>query len=219
MTIIAVEGEGTATAPFDSATFEVSIKKTAASGPEAKEATREVSKVLQHTLKTLQIQGLPITDQDIRTRFDLHKASRWDAKLSAHVFDGYTANYVLQLTIRDFDYIAKVHDALTSIMGAEVNSPVFEMHPDKREELRALAFDAAFSVANRRFKTQAAVIGLQADHFEVVSWSVRYSKPPVSFKTASLNDDDDGTLNLSGGMSKVSVSITVNFAKINAPTP
>lgn len=207
-----VEATGTAVDSYDSATFEVKIRKVAETGPAAKEKTREVSALLHRAIAELKADGVKLDDRSIRVRFDVQKSTRWNGH--EHVFEGYAAIYVLQLTLTEVNAdLAKVHDKLTSIVGAEVDSPVFDMRDEKRHALQAKAFEAAADLAKNRFKSQARILGLNPEQFDIVSWAVRYAKPPVSFKGGALDEEDDEHLQLSAGLAKVTVTLTASFAK------
>lgn len=227
-TEISIDGTGLAYGKFSAANYSLTIQGKGKTGPKAKLATRAVQEKLYRALENLQENGVVIVPGKTRSTLTVDKDYTHNSTLG-RLFSGYTATFSITFRSRDLDRIAEIHDALTSIEGAEVTSPTFLMDPDHKEKLRRIAFKSAVEQAKQRFKEQCEVIGNNPDHYKITSWSSMVGRDiNANFKGMNnsfspLENEEDFFIgvrdNVESGEARVELNITIDFNRIDLPTP
>lgn len=220
--MVSVSGTGLAFGKFRAANYSLTIQGKGKTGPKAKAATRTVQEKLYRAMENLQENGVVIVPGKTRSTLDVAKDYARNTTLGSF-FAGYTATFSLTFRSRDLDRIAEIHDALTSIEGAEVASPKFLMDPDHKEELRRTAFENAVKQAKKRFEEQCIVIGNDPEQYEITGWDSRSGRDTNSnFKGMNnnfnpLGQEDDFWLpersNVESGEARVELNLTIEFSK------
>lgn len=218
---IAISGTGIAYGTFDAASYSLSIKGKGKTGPKAKAATRMVQDTLYRTIESLKTKGITIVPGKTRSTLTIEKD--YERNHTLRIFSGYTATFNLTFRSRDLNRIGEIHDALTSIVGAEVESPKFIMDPTYKEKLRQNAFEQAVIQAKQRFIDQCKLFQINPEHYEITSWSTQTDRNTYNnFKGLSnfspLETDEDFFIpsrpNVESGESRVKIDVTVQYNKI-----
>jgi uncharacterized protein YggE len=220
--VVSVNGTGLAYGKFCAANYSLIIQGKGKTGPKAKAATRAVQEKLFRAMENLQENGVVIVPGKTRSTLTVAKDYARNTTLGSF-FAGYTATFGLTFRSRDLDRIAEIHDALTSIEGAEVTSPKFLMDPEHKEELRRTAFENAVKQAKQRFEEQCLVIGNDPKQYEITSWDSRSGRDTNSnFKGMTnnfspLENDEDFFIavrnNVESGEARVELHLTIDFSK------
>lgn len=211
METISISSDGTAIATFDGAEFNLEVKGTGKTGPRAKANTRVVMNRIYQTVKGLENEGA-IFDQD-RTKSSLAVEMAYKRTPAGQVFDGYLARFKIALYTEKMDKISTIHDALTSIEDAEVQSPTFKLNDIQKNRLQFEAFKKAVTLGKDRFEMQARALGFDPDDFEIDSWVVYYNATRGrSFKNCVIGDANESVA-VKAGKADVSVTLTTEYIR------
>jgi len=219
--VMSVTGTGLAYGKFQAANYSLTIVGKGKTGPKAKLATRAVQEKLYKALNNLQENGVTLVNG--KTRSSLSVEKDYD-RGNFRIFSGYKATFTMTFRSRDLERIAEIHDALTSIEGAEVASPSFLMNPEHKEGLRRQAFEGAVKQAKQRFGEQCAVLGFDSEQFEIVNWDSRSGRDDKSFRGKGLSNnfsplenDEDFFIairdSVESGEARMELSVTLNYSK------
>ena len=211
MDTISISSDGTAIATFDGAEFNLEVKGAGKTGPRAKENTRAVMNKIYQAVQGLENEGASF-DQD-RTRSSLSVEMAYKRTSGGQVFDGYLARFKICLYTEKMDKIAVIHDALTSIEGAEVQSPTFKLNDTQKNRLQDEAFVSAVALGKSRFEIQARALGFDPDDFEIDSWNTYYNATRGrSFKNCVIGDANE-TVAVKAGKADVSITLTTEYIR------
>jgi len=220
--IIRISGQGVAKSPYDFATFSATVRGFGTSGPEAKEKTREVSTRLFDALSTLREKGIAFRDGELRTSFDVQRNNSYNRETHENEFKGYRATFTVTVISDDIEQVGNIHDALTSVEGAEVDSPSLSLTPERREKLEQDAFGAAVEVVRSKFDAQCKAMGLEVDQFQMVNWGDNngrghHFEEAGGGKFAALakcaDDAAGGALEFHAGMATVTSDIVISYVR------
>lgn len=212
---VTVSGAGTANATFTKAKFSIRVRKIGRSGPEAKQNARpvidQIKAVIQAQAKEA---GIDVTR--LQTDFAVALNQRYNNATGQHESSGYTATYTCAFSATAVDKATKLHDALTSIDGAEAESPQFCI--DKSAEIEDAAFKAAMDDAKRRFAAQCRAAGLDPNGFELATWSLGsdpgYRGGKMMAMAAALSDEaGGGAVELEPGKAEQTTTVSVTFVR------
>lgn len=210
---VSISAQGTAQAKFGSVQYSASVNTTGRSGPEAKQAAKPVIDKIRAVIEKFAKEA-EIDMARLKTNFSVTKATRYDQSVGRHVHEGYQSNYSISFTGKNVAMGTKVHDALTSIDGAEADSPNFLV--DSTVALEREAFEDAVSKAKTRFAFQCRTLGENPDDYEVVTWQTGQDnghRGKVLAMAASLSADAESPVDLEPGKAEQGVTVTLTFAK------
>lgn len=169
--LLDVNGSSLTQTPYDFATFQVRIRGQENTGPAAKEKTRVISQAVFAALDSLRKKGVPFRDKELRTTFSVNQVTAYNNQTHRNEFQGYQAVNTIVVTTDAIDRVGEIHDVLTSIVGAEVESPSLQLNPEHEQKLRDEGFAAAVDNAKSKFAMQCEVLGVKAEDYNLVRWS------------------------------------------------
>jgi len=202
---IEVRAAGTADTVFRSTSFRASVNTKGATGPEAKDKAKERVDLIWGVVRDFS-ERAGVDKDHIRTTFSVDADHQHTG--SEYKFVGYKAMYTMSFTAKNVSEATALHDAITSIVGVESPTPVFNV--DESIEVHHKAFSDAFDKAKKMFSNQCASAGLSADSYEVVSWDIDEERQ-VSGKTLSASNSHQALSGVSMEPGKASFGLTVSF--------
>lgn len=167
---IQISSRGVATATFSSVGYAVKVRNRGKTGLAAKAETTPVIETLLGIVSKFATEaGIDMTR--LKTDFSVGQNLVYDNRSGDHEQKGYLATYSLSFTGTVVEAATKLHDALTSVEGAEVASPNFIV--DNSAEVENRAFANAVDIAKARFNSQCTALGLDPRAFRISSWHTR----------------------------------------------
>jgi len=128
----------------------------------------------QRLLAQVRERGVSFRDKELKTHFAINKRTVYNNATREQEFRGYVAGFIATITTDDISKVGVIQDRLTSIIGAEVDSPKLHIKREKRQHIQDEALKAAFALAESRFKTQCETVSLDRDQFQLAEWSTNY---------------------------------------------
>lgn len=208
---IQISGKGVATATFRSVGYSVKVRKIGATGPAAKNEAKPVIDALLTVVSGFATEaGIDLTR--LKTDFAVDQNLVYN-RSGNHQQDGYVATYSLSFTGTVVEAATKLHDALTSVEGAEVASPNFVV--DNSADVEDRAFAHAVAVVKARFNAQCMALGLDPRAFHVHSWHTREERPSGKMMAVAAMVGSAGTaepVDIEPGQAESVVLLTVTYA-------
>ena len=203
--LISIKGTGRVAAEFTSVSYKLQINGEGTTGPEAKEKARPVMDKVK-ALAQEWAERAGINRERIETSFSVSERQALNADRTAHVFAGYRATFSMKFEGSNVAAATDFHDALTSVDGAQVSTPVFNVKGSVEVEERAFA--AAVTNARDRFAKQCKALELTPDHYEIATWRIEEVQRHAG-KTLMLTED--ALAKLTPGNTEYSVDVVVTF--------
>lgn len=210
---VTVSASGTAQTTFTSVKYSARVRTTGRSGPEAKENAKPVIQKIREVIAT-QAKSAGIDTARLQSDFAVTLNQRHNHVTGQQEMNGYNATYTIAFTGTNVGQATKLHDALTSIDGAEADSPQFCV--DKKDQmLENQAFEDAVSKVRTRFASQCQALGLKVADYELVTWSLGHDSGHRGGKMMAMAEaaGGSGPVELEPGKAEHTVSITVTFAR------
>lgn len=213
---INVTGQGIAKAKFTSVGYSVTVNANGKTGPAAKKAAKptidKIRAVIAEHAKTAELDTTRLTSD-----FHIQKVTEFDHATRTNKHGGYMATYSVSFTGKNIEAATTVHDALTSIDGAEADSPQFRV--EASSALEAKAFENAIKKAKQRFVDQCKALGLDPDDYTVASWTTREDQPhrgKMMALAADVGSSGDEPVQIEPGKAEFRVNVTISFAQKKA---
>lgn len=205
--IVSVIGRATIETEFVSATFSVIVKQRESDGPSAKSKAAPIIEKILHTIREhgrIAEVDTSVIQTTLKTR-TVH-----DRQTDAP--NGYECIYTIKFTAKAVDKATVLHDALTSIAGADADTPVFNL--SNTEDIERRAFAEAVRDARTRFESQCQALGVDPKDYIVTSWKPD-DRQEHHGKTLGLARDDEGArpIGLSPGRALYELQVTVWFSR------
>lgn len=133
-----------------------------------------------------------------------------------NVPNGYRVIGTIRCSTDRIDAVTAIQDALSKIDGASVQAPQFFI--DDSPQARALAFKDAHARATQDFALQCAVLGVDPNDFEIVSYSPTQDMSHLGgAETASLGPRsaavDGGPAEIRPGGAEITAFISLTYAR------
>lgn len=204
--VISTHAKGSAETEFVSATFTASVTTQGANGPEAKTAAQPIIEKVKHAIREhAKAAGIDVSrlHTTLGTDIDTHRQTG--------EFIGYKAVWTISFKATNVGQATAVHDALTSIVGAKVPSPVF--HVNDSAEVYSIAFTNAVTKAKARFADQCKALGIQPDDYEVRSWTPQEEERHGKTLSFTENADQAKPVGLEPGKAALDLRVTLAFVR------
>lgn len=209
--LISVSGQGTAKAKFTSVGYSVSVNANGKTGPAAKKAAKptieKIRTVIAEHAKSAELDTTRLTSD-----FHIQKVTEYDPATRTNKHGGYLATYSVSFTGKNVEAATAVHDVLTSIEGAEADSPQFRV--EASSTLEAKAFADAVAKAQKRFADQCKALSLDPSDYAVASWTTREDQPnrgKMMALAAEVGTAGDEPVQIEPGKAEFRVNVTVSF--------
>jgi uncharacterized protein YggE len=233
-----VAARGVAEAPYTIANFALVLYAKGKSVPSAKAKLKnKIDDLNEAFTKMKESLSLEFVKSSVRTNSQVQED--WEYLNQKRELAGYMVTYSLAFQIDTLDKVNKVFDVLTSLPEVGVSNPTFGLKPTQREKLSKKALKNAFSKAQERFETECTVLGLDAAHFEISNWEVKYhdshrgnnvgralsagatlnamsesiESGPMGAPGPDGATGDAGEIDLVAGLAEVAVNLEVGYVK------
>jgi uncharacterized protein len=180
-----VAAQGTASAKFNLATFNVTLSEDADTVPLAKAQLSEHVTRLNDSLSELKTRlDLKFVKDSLRISSSTNENWQY-VRTDGHSereMQGYTITYNLSFSINDLEKVSKVYDSLTNLPEVRVAAPAFGLK--NRDSLNKKALKAAWKKVEERFAMECDTLGLKKDDFAIGNWETSYSDSQRSDRVA-----------------------------------
>lgn len=214
-TLISVTAEGVAEAEFTSVRYSLSASSKGKTAPEAKANLRVMRDALYAVLGA-KAEEAGVNLDRLETSLTVGPQIRYDRTSGDRRQDGYLANYSLRFTGTEVGAATALHDALTEISLVSVDSPEFLV--DASTDLDARAFEDGAKKAKAAFTQQCGVLEMNADDFEIKSWSSHragggHRGEIVALAACESTEEGKSPIFVSGGKAEVRLNCVLSFGK------
>ncbi len=171
-----VAAQGTASAKFNLATFNVALSEDADTVPLAKAQLSEHVTMLNDSLTELKTRlDLKFVKDSLRISSSTNENWQYVQRdgLNEREMQGYTITYNLSFAIDDLDKVSQVYDSLTNLPEVRVAAPAFKLK--NKDSLNKKALKAAWKKVEERFAMECETLGLKKDDFAIGNWETSYS--------------------------------------------
>lgn len=204
-----VKATGYVIAQWDYATICMKVKGRGKTGPEAKSETSNPSRQVFDTLR-----NFGVTDKTLKSAFSL--SEQWRHSTNGEVkLSEYEATHKITAFIDNLDKLGELHDALTSIIGIEVESPKLRLTPEHRTSLQEEAFKKAFEKAQQRWNHECKVMGLNQADYYIGSYSTTYDSNYKTDVGGEVSTTADDVLEFHAGAALINVELHLSFWDIS----
>lgn len=209
---------GGADADYDTVAFSVTIDGRGETGPTAKAALKQPIADLEAVLQELKSGGVVFDEATRTSSLSVRPERVYDKDMGASKIQGHLARYQLILESPNVEFASEIHDGLTSLKGAQVESPQFRVKDVAT--LQHAAFKDAVAKAKARFAEECAALGLSPKMYKVHSWTSDRddSRRAGHGALRSLADDSmnerDEPIAINSGKARITVRLSVAFAAL-----
>ncbi len=207
---IQVHTRGSVETEFISATFTAAVITPGKSGPEAKEKARPIiDQILTSIRKNAVEGGIDLSRLQTTFRVSVHH------NRNTGEFDGYEATYTIKFTGKNVAAAPAIHDALTSIVSVQADTPKYNLNDSA--DIHARAFQDASDKAKVKFNLQCKALGHNPADYGIRSWSIQDEEPRG--KTLSINVDGSAPkpVGLEPGKAQLDIKVTFIYG-LKPPT-
>lgn len=219
--LTAVNATGVAIADYDTALFTVTVEGRGKTGPKAKDAARTTINGLTACLAALEKEGVQIAKDEMTTDLTVGEEKTYDRNSGQQKSAGYLATYSLQFKTESVDRASEIFDKLSSVEGAQVQSPDFRV-----KDIAALQKEAlkdAKAKADRKFQDECEILGLDKSNYELVTYQARYDESesagarPMRAMAAMASPESVGgggppPVDIKAGKATIRVTLTLTYA-------
>lgn len=218
-----VEATGLVKAEFDWVAFSITIRGNGDDSPSAKADARKAVDATKAVIDALEKQhGVTIDPDSMRLSFSVEPKQSYGSN-GEQVHDGYAATYDIAFRTKDLSQASLIMDKLTEVKNVQVDAPRF--HHDNPDAVYGQALAAARREVENKFAEECAVLGLNPEHFHLVSWEVRDGQrggmrgKAQAIATAAISmASAPEPVQLEAGKAEISVHLTMNFAPSSSTT-
>jgi uncharacterized protein YggE len=205
---ISLTGSGSASAQTDQATVNLGVQTNSL---EASDAIRENADLMSAVIEA--VKALGVSEEDIvTTSYSVYPEYDWTDE--GRVFRGFRVSNLVQVTVKNLDFVGEVIDEAADAGANQINGISFGLSDSKREELKINAYVAALTDAQDKAKVIADTLGLSITGVQSVT---EYSYSPARtyrYEEAVAFEDMAGTsapTPIVSGELSVTVSVHIVF--------
>lgn len=220
-----VSGIGSATAPYNIASFMFTVKAYHTSADSARIECAKNTQKLIDSLKEIGIENNKIITQRINLRPEYkypkrhHRQNDVDVELEGPKLIGYHLSNTVDVTIEDLTLLSKVMDKVVSLIGDHVtmDGPNLGISPEKREEVAAKALEIATTNAKKKAEIMATAANCKIGNIKFLSdkrennqHRPQYHKMARSMEMSAMSADANTPI-MAEGSETVSQHVFIEF--------